>query len=76
MVFFRDEEQANAWCTANGLARRPLVTLAQLWQLSVIWYGNRLDPEPPRRTPQEMRSIFASVGLDGPFWDPEATTFR
>jgi hypothetical protein len=72
MLFFRDEEQANAWCARHDVPRRPLVTLPQLWHLSVAWYGNRLDPEPPRRTPQEMRNLFSSVGLEGPFWDPEA----
>ena len=71
MVFFRDEEQATAWCVRNGVARRPLVTLPQLWKLSVIWYGNRLEVDPPRRTPADVRQIFASVGLTGTFWDPE-----
>ena len=72
MLFFRDEEHANAWCSSTGVPRRPVVALPQLWQLSIVWYGNRLDPDPPRRTPDDMRRIFASVGLEGPFWDPEA----
>ena len=75
MLFFRDEEQANAWCAANAVPRRPHVTLPQLWKLSVAWYSNRLDPEPPRRGPEEIRTIFADIGLAGPFWDPEATMF-
>jgi hypothetical protein len=75
MLFFRDEEQADAWCAANRLPRRPLVTLPQLWKLSVLWYGNRLDPDPPRRRPEEMREMLASVGLEGPFWDPESDAF-
>lgn len=75
MLFFRDEEQASAWCVANGVPRRPLVTLPQLWKLSAAWYGNRLDRDPPRRGSEDVRRILASVGLQGPFWDPEADVF-
>ena len=72
MLFFRSEERVNDWCKAQGLPRRPLVTLRQLWELSVAWYGNRLTPEARRPKPPEMREIFARVGLTGAFWDPEA----
>ena len=72
MLFFRSEERVAEWCRAQALPQRPLVTLPQLWQLAVAWYGNRLTPEARRPAPAEMRSIFARVGLEGPFWDPEA----
>ena len=72
MLFFRSEERVNDWCKARGSPRRPLVTLPQLWDLSVAWYANRLTPEARRPKPPEMREIFARVGLTGAFWDPEA----
>ena len=75
MLFFRDEEQVNAWCAANGVPRRPLVTLDQLWQLSVAWYSSRLTPDARRPGPEEMRQIFADIGLTGPFWDPQSDQF-
>jgi hypothetical protein len=75
MLFFRDEEQVNAWCAANDVPRRPLVTLDQLWKLSVAWYSSRLAPEARRPGPDEMRRIFADIGLDGPFWDPQSDRF-
>jgi hypothetical protein len=75
MLFFRDEEQVNAWCAANGAPRRPLVTLDQLWQLSVAWYSSRLTPDARRPGPEEMRQIFAGIGLTGPFWDPQSDQF-
>lgn len=46
--------------------------MRQLWELSVHWFGNRLSPEARRPSPVEMRQLFASIGLEGPFWDPEA----
>ena len=69
MLLFRSEETVNLWCAAHDVPRRPVVNLAQLWQLAVHWYGTRLTVESRRPAPDEMVSIFASLGLTGPFWD-------
>ena len=76
MLLFRSEESVAQWCRSRGLPLRPLVSLAQLWQLAVAWYGNRLTVESRRPQPSEMASVFASVGLTGPFWDPNADSWR
>jgi len=75
MLFFRDEEQVDAWCAGNGAPRRQPVTLDQLWRLSVAWYSSRLTPDARRPGPDEMRQIFAGIGLEGPFWDPQSDRF-
>lgn len=75
MLFFRDEEHIDRWCAAKGVEKRPLVTLDQLWKLSVAWYSNRLTPDARRPGPEEMRRIFGDIGLEGPFWDPQADQF-
>ncbi len=75
MLFFRSEERVNEWCRDGGLPRRPLVSLEQLWQLAVAWYATRLDRSSRRPGPDEMRAIFARVGLLGPFWDPLSDSF-
>ncbi len=72
MLFFRSEDRVDAWCREQGLARRPLIRLDQLWQLALAWYAERLTPAARRPAAGEMRSIFARVGLEGPFWDPAA----
>lgn len=72
MLLFRSEENVNRWCEAKGLPRRPLVSLEQLWQMSVIWYANRLTAESRRPAADEIVPIFARFGLTGPFWDPKA----
>jgi hypothetical protein len=46
--------------------------MVQLWGLALRWHGNRLSPDARRPAPAEMREIFASLGLMGSFWDPEA----
>lgn len=65
----------NLWCAARGLPRRPLVPLEQLGRLAVAWYSNRLDPEARRPGPDEIRAIFAGIGLEGPFWDFQSDQF-
>ena len=75
MLFFRSEEMVRAWCAKHGYPLRPLVSIAQLWQLSVTWYGRRLDPDARRPQPAEVRQIFARLGLEGDFWDPQADSF-
>ena len=45
------------------------MSIAQAWDLSVKWYGNRLAPDFRRPAVDEARAIFASVGLTGAFWN-------
>ncbi len=76
MLLFRSEETVNRWCQRQQVPRRPLVRLDQLWHLAVVWYGDRLTVESRRPAADEMVAIFASVGLEGPFWDPKADLWR
>jgi len=50
--------------------RGALMTLAQAWDLSRKWYGNRLSPDFRRPTRDEACAIFESVSLTGDFWRP------
>ena len=75
MLFFRSEEMIRAWCGANGYPVRPIVTMDQLWGLARAWYSTRLQPDSRRPQPDEMRRIFAGLGLTGSFWDPQADAF-
>jgi hypothetical protein len=72
MLLFRSEETIKQWCAAQNIPLRPLITLEQLWYLSVTWYGNRLTVDSRRPAPDEMVEIFSKIGLTGPFWDPKA----
>jgi hypothetical protein len=75
MLFFRSEELVRAWCDNHHAPVRPRVRLDQLWDLAVAWYATRLEPSGRRPQPDEMRAIFAGVGLHDPFWDPQANSF-
>jgi hypothetical protein len=76
MLLFRSEENVNRWCEARNLPRRPLVSLEQLWQLSLFWYESRMTIESRRPDASEMVEIFASVGLSGEFWNPKSDRWR
>ena len=76
MLLFRSEESIDRWCEAQGVERRPTVSLDQLWQLATTWYENRLTPESRRPSPDEMAGIFSRIGLNGPFWDPRSDHWR
>ena len=75
MLFFRSEEDVVAWCAEQELPLRPPVSMSQLWYLADTWYSNRLTVDSRRPAAAEMAQIFASVGLDGPFWDPFADSW-
>ncbi len=75
MLFFRSEERLSEWCTARGTTPGPAVSMDQLWGLAAQWYGTRLEPSARRPGHDEMRQIFAGLGLTGAFWDPQADNF-
>ena len=75
MLFFRSEELVREWCAANGFPVRPIVRMDQLWKLAFAWYSTRLQESSRRPKPDEMRAIFAGIGLEGDFWDPSADSF-
>jgi Alkylmercury lyase len=75
MLFFRSEERVQEWCRDNEVPVRPILSLDQLWRLAVAWYDTRLTPDARRPQPDEMRRIFAEIGLEGPFWDPQSDRF-
>jgi Alkylmercury lyase len=75
MLFFRSEEQVREWCAAHEGPMRPLVNISQLWTLATTWYSTRLLENSRRPKPDEMREIFAGLGLAGEFWDPTSDRF-
>lgn len=75
MLFFRSEDDVRAWCRKRNEPVRPLVRLDQLWGLADTWYSTRLQPNARRPQPDEMRAIFARLGLTGEFWNPQADSF-
>jgi hypothetical protein len=45
-----------------------LLTVEQVWELSKLWYQDRLSPEFRGRTIEEAHQIFEKLGLTSNFW--------
>ena len=69
MLLFRDEEHIDRWCAQWNQPRGATLTLDQGWRLAAAWYGNKMDPSWRRATLEETETLFASIGLTGPFWN-------
>ncbi len=68
-MIFRSEASLNRWCQTNQQKRGEVLSVEQVWELSQLWYGNRLSPEYHGRTLTEVEAIFRQAGLVTPFWE-------
>jgi hypothetical protein len=68
MLLFRSEEWIDKWCTRNHLERGEVLTLRQVWNLSKLWYSNRLSLEYHGRSVEQVAEIFRQAGLKSAFW--------
>ncbi|HEV8657117.1 MAG TPA: hypothetical protein VGS96_00695 [Thermoanaerobaculia bacterium] len=69
MLYFRSEEDIDAWCTTWRLQRGAVLPIELGWRLATAWYReDRREPSWRRRTPEESEAVFASLGLTSDFW--------
>ena len=68
MLLFRSEEDVERWSEMRGTSRGEVMSVEQQWRLARAWFEDRLRPGYRRRTAEEAESVFAAIGLTGPFW--------
>ncbi|MCB9145293.1 MAG: hypothetical protein H6635_07985 [Anaerolineales bacterium] len=68
MLLFRSEEWVDKWCKRNNLERGEMLSLQQVWELSKLWYGNRMSLEYHGRSMEQVADIFKQTGLNAKFW--------
>jgi hypothetical protein len=68
MLLFRDEETIAAWCQATHEPYGEVLALQQVWNLSKLWYGNRISEAYRGRSKAEAEAVFAQLGLITDFW--------
>lgn len=56
------------WCKKGNVEMGEVLTVAQVWELSKLWYRDRMEAEFAGRTIAEAHSIFEALGLNTPFW--------
>ena len=67
-MLFRSEEHVQRWCREKNLPMGAAFELERGWRLAYSWYRDRLDPDWRRKTPEEVLSLFQSLGFDSEFW--------
>ena len=68
MLLFRSEELARRWCERHGRQFGEILTPARIWELSKLWYHDRLSVDYHGRSPQQAEAIFREAGLISEFW--------
>lgn len=68
MLLFRSEEWIAKWCKRKDLGRGEILTLDQVWELSKLWYHDRLSVDYHGRTVKQAEEIFRQAGLTSAFW--------
>jgi Alkylmercury lyase len=68
MLFFRSEEDLEQWKRERNITEGQVVSVGKIWELSQVWYGNRLERDFHGRSLEEAEGIFRGVGLTSGFW--------
>jgi|ThiBio_1000_plan_1041568.scaffolds.fasta_scaffold136432_1 hypothetical protein len=68
MVLLRSEEDVDEWCRTHNEPRGAVLPLDQAWQLSLAYFGDRLDPHYRGHSGNQFRTMFRGIGLDSGFW--------
>lgn len=68
MLLFQSEEWVEKWCKRHNLERGEMLSLGQVWELSKLWYGNRMSLEYHGRSIEQVAEIFKQAGLTSKFW--------
>lgn len=68
MLLFRSEEWVDKWCNRHTRERGEMLSIQQVWELSKLWYGNRMSLEYHGRSLEQVAEVFKQAGLMSKFW--------
>jgi len=68
MLLFQSEEWIDKWCKRNHLERGEVLTIHQVWELSKLWYQDRLSLDYHGRSIEQVSEIFKQAELMSKFW--------
>ena len=71
MRFFRSEVILREWQAIENNRAGETLAPRQVWELSKLWYQDRLSPDYHGRTTEQIAAIFRQVGLTSKFWYPD-----
>ena len=64
MLPHKSESMLDQWCQRHGFEKGACVPAEKCWELSQKWYGDYLNPDWNRKSPEEVQLFFESIGLD------------
>ena len=73
-MLFRSKDHAETWRGQMHMPLGDLLTFEQVWELSKLWYQDRLLPEFKGRSIPEVHQIFEKLGLTTDFWRFDASS--
>jgi hypothetical protein len=68
-LLFRSKENAQEWRQRMKMPEGELLSFEQVWDLSKLWYEDRLLPEFKGRSIAQVLQIFNQLGLTSQFWN-------
>ena len=68
MLLFQSEEWIDKWCKRNKLESGEVLTINKVWELSKLWYHNRLSLDYHGRNIEQVKEIFEQTRLTSSFW--------
>ncbi len=68
MLLFQSEEWVDKWCKRNHLEHGEILTIGQVWELSKLWYSNRMSVDFHGRNMEQVAEVFRQTGLMSKFW--------
>ena len=68
MLLFQSREWIDKWSKRNNLERGEVLSVAQVWELSKLWYHDRLSVDFHGRSLEQVAEIFKRAGLTSSFW--------
>ena len=68
MLLFQSEEWVDKWCKRNNLEVGEMLSIQQVWELSKLWYGNRMSMDFHGRSMDQVAEVFKQAGLTAKFW--------
>jgi len=67
-LLFLSKEEAEDWCQQTKAAMGELLSIGQVWELSKLWYQDRMSEAFAGRSIADAHRIFETLGLNSSFW--------
>ena len=72
-MIFRSEDEVDQWRRLRGRKQGATLSLEQVWELSRLWYSDRMKRDFRGHTAESALEVFAALDLTSEFWSARET---